>query len=234
MSENKDIQNELSHISPLLAKLTNKDVYDMPETRKDHDTFGIMLSAEKKDPALELPSDYFEALPHLIMNKIHGEAADPIEIETGFVRNNPYEIESDYFENFTPQITLQNEKSKVISFRKIALYSGIAACVISLLGLIIMNIHVNNNINTSSQPNQVAIVDVNHIDEALDQIETSDMIAYLEEQGHDVDAALLACAEEHDDAPDDVDIMSDDENANYFLNESEKKINSPANTYELF
>jgi len=234
MSQKEVIKKELMEISPLLAAMSRHEVYSLPENSATPSAFGIILLAEKKEPALQIPGDYFENLPSLLQQRIHSNNNDTEELKVDLTSTNPYHLEQDYFVTLSDKI---NQKKKVIQlkpFRKQRFFWSAAACIVGLLGL--MMIYFSQH-GTTSTPQTVPITaDVNHqqVDEALNNIDGSSMVEYLNEQGQYTDNEWLAMSDETPSISDAADILSEDDEVRQYVDQVQQQHSDKSSLYELF
>ena len=124
MKYNNDILNELQALSPLLAGLSKKDVFAIPdgyfETLSSTLLSSVNNSAEtyKKSQTLSVPQGYFEGLPSAILDKINAlpfDETNELKAISSFLYNtsraNVLKVPQGYFENF-PSDILKNIKAQ--------------------------------------------------------------------------------------------------------------------------
>lgn len=167
MRKNQEIQNELQELSPELAKIPFTQAYEAPEGYFEELPISLLKSLETESTS-DLPEDYFEELPSQILSKIKNEAP-------------------------------------VVSIHKKYFYLKIAAAavVIGILGLGI--VYFLNHKKNEPSPAYVKNIDSTeyyatlnngNIDAEINNLNEDDLISFLEENGHDVNAALIASLDE--------------------------------------
>ena len=163
MRKNQEIQNELHELSPELAKLSCNPVYEAPEGYFEELPISLLKHLEDNSTK-HIPEAYFEELPNKILEKI-------------------------------------NETSSVISIQKKYFYLkiAVAAVVIGILGIGI--VYFLNNNKTAPPPAYVknigtnenyTSINISNLEEEINNLDEVDVVSYLEENGHDVNAALVA------------------------------------------
>jgi hypothetical protein len=228
MDTKKEIQEELMTISPLLAGLPKVNVFSkMSDDVHSNHAFEAILHAEKKSPEWYMPGGYFEKLPDNILSGITAEKR-----ASKFSKANPYEAVSGYFEKLPSNIVTKINPRKTISIRKYQWSAAIAACTIALLGFFFFKDFFQPQ-ESKGILAKVAMSEI-QLDEELNQVDYAIMIEYLETQGHDVDAALLAAASDDAVVSDPTDLITGDNRVNDVLMDTEIQLGNTTNTYELF
>ncbi len=163
MRKNQEIQNELDELSPSIAKIPFNQVYEAPEGYFDELPISLLKNVEV-DSTNDLPEDYFEELPKQILSKI---------------------------KNDTPIVSIQ-KKYFYIKLTAAAVVAGILG-----IGLL----YFLNQKKTDTPPAYVTNIDSteryaslnsNNLEDKIYDLNEDDLINYLEDNGHDVNAALVA------------------------------------------
>ncbi len=175
MQKNSDIQNELLIISKTIAAIPNVNVYSLPE-------------------------GYFEDFSTRVLSSI--KSLPSYSLHTNIKDSQTYSIPVNYFDSLADEILFKIKKEKeVISLplRNKVLRFSIAAVVIALLGLSLTAIIKHNRImeeenNYSAYVMQEAnrILISKSFEDNLNSLEEEDVIKYLQDNGLDVNAALVA------------------------------------------
>ena len=281
MHNNRNIQAELEGISPLVAGISNRNVYSVPEGYFEAmladvlQTVQHFSSAEKAIPGFAVPEGYFEGLAGSIMNRIKTEipeesgelqvlrSAETYTVPDGYfdalpgsiisrIRSgkeegsvllepvkhiNPYRVPAGYFEELSAEIssrTTEQPPAKVIIMQKrSSVFRYAAAAVITgLMGLSIISL-LNNRQNTEKP--SIAMTDVitdankmlkeGDLEKQFSSLSDTDIVNYLEENGEDVNAALVASVSEDKNLPDEEEYIFDDKTLDNLLNELNIKDN---------
>ena len=188
MHKNKDIQNELEAISIAVANIPANEVISVPDGYFELLPISVLIDLQKNN-TLEVPPNYFENISSLIIDKIK----EPLKIKS------------------------LKRVQIIIRFSK-------AAVLIGLLGFgIYSNINQsykneNHTINSSAVSKESdTILKNNSFDELLSQINDDDAICFLEENGHDINAALIASLEDENILPSAIDYLGDEQKLNIYL-----------------
>jgi len=165
MHKKEEIQNELNELSPELAKNSFSETYTAPE-------------------------GFFEALPLSILKKISTE-------------ENKH-VPEGYFDSLPAKIISSLHQAKIVAIKRKYYYirMAVAAVITGLLGFVILialqNKKSDNSpslVKNSTVSQSYATLNSNNIEAEIDNLNEADIINYLEENGHDVNAALVASME---------------------------------------
>jgi hypothetical protein len=147
----------------------------------------------------DLSDNYFNDLPGEILTKIHEEEETDFSLEK--TSANPYQIPADYFSTFEKDLLQQIKSEKkgglVVSFKNWKLWAA-AACVVGILGLAIFTASNKQSNNEWSYAFEEAkkLMQKGNVEEEFESLNPEVLSSFLKEQGHDVDAAIVACASE--------------------------------------
>ncbi len=224
MNQNEKIQEELLTISEVVANIPKYNVFEVPEGYFDHAQSEVLIKCIDS-PVFETPENYFEEIPEIILDKI--ENVDSLEKESHIlstpIKENPYQVPNAYFETLSENI-LQAVKTpaKVISISKNQIWIKLAAAVIvGLIGFaIIINLPKKQDEGISSIEKEAKKIILNKSFESeFEQINDKEIENYLEENGHDVNAALVASLNEDEISLDNEDILYDEEAVDKYLSD---------------
>jgi hypothetical protein len=222
MIQNKNIQEELLTISEVVANIPKSNVFEVPEGYFDLAQSEVLIKCTES-PVFETPENYFEQLPEIILDKIKN--ADSAEKETHILstqeKQHPYTIPNNYFETL-PENILQAVKTpaKVVSISKNYIWIKLAAAVIvGLIGFaIIINLPKKQDEGISAIEKEAKKIILNKSFESeFEQIDEKEMANYLEENGHDVNAALVASLNEDEISLDNDELIFDEEAVDHYL-----------------
>jgi len=222
MNQNEKIQEELLTISKVVANIPKCNVFEVPEGYFDHAQSEVLIKCIDS-PVFETPEHYFEQLPEIFLDTIKN--VDSAENENLILstqeKQNPYQIPNNYFETL-PENILQAVKTpaKVISISKNNNWLKLAAAVIvGLIGFaIIINLPKKQDEGISVIEKEAKKIILNKSFESeFEQIDEKEMANYLEENGHDVNAALVASLNEDEISLDNEDILYDEEAVDNYL-----------------
>ena len=231
MHRNEPIQNELLAISKIVAGVPFINVYSAPKNYFDSFTSDF-FNQLNKNTQTDIPVDYFKNLPEIILQKINLELDIQNEIESGSVllqieKSNNYSLPEGYFD-ILPSSILNKVKShtKVFKLTRRTLYVKYAAAAVLLFLIgISLNTIINNKKNTtpalfsSSEVMQEAnrILLNNTFEKDMDNVNDNDVVGFLEENGHDVNAALVASLEDEKSLPEEDEYFIDEKTLDNYL-----------------
>ncbi|MBK7884520.1 MAG: hypothetical protein IPJ81_12595 [Chitinophagaceae bacterium] len=239
MENKNDILNELKTISPLLAGIEKINVFSIPEEYfKKLDTYIIEIAKENnflqhinKQPVNEIPLGYFTNLSENILNKIKNQQTQNAleEIKTlsptlyQLQPINVFKLPGTYFTNLSNEILQKinvQPDTKVVTFRK---YNGflkyaIAAIFAGAMALGIFKFTQPSAVGNTSLPQYVLDAQkIKNIDEELAKISETDIIKYLQDNGEDVDAALVSITIDEKNLPAEEDYLTDEKALDNYL-----------------
>ncbi len=224
MIQNKNIQKELLTLSEVVANIIKCNVFEVPEGYFDHAQSEVLIKGIES-PVFKTPENYFEQLPEIILDKIKN--ADSAENETHILstqkKQQPYTIPNNYFETL-PENILQAVKtpSKVVSISKNHIWIKlVAAVIVGLIGFaIFINLPKNHDEGISLIEKEAQkIISNNSFETEFQQIDEKEMANYLEENGYDVNAALVASLTEDEIILENDDLLIDEEATDNYLNQ---------------
>lgn len=232
MNQNNKIQEELLTISEVVANIPKCNVFEVPEGYFNHAQSEVLIKCIES-PVYETPENYFDQLPEIILDEIKNEDSPEEEnlILSNPIKQNPYEVPSAYFETLSENI-LQAVKTpaKVVSISKNHIWIKlVAAVIVGLIGYtIIINLPKNQDEGISLIEKEAKKIILNNSFESeFEQINDKEIENYLEENGHDVNAALVASLNEDEINLDNDDLLYDEEAVDNYLSslKTAQKIN---------
>jgi hypothetical protein len=211
MNERQSIEQELAAISPLLAELDkHAPLYSIPEGYFTllPTQVQIRVTASQNKPAI--PEAYFDTLADQVMDRIaQAETSSliPDNLST------PYQVGIAYFDEL-PESTLDRIKTKPMRSRSRVVWFRAVSVAAAVVGLLFLGIALFQQHSENDQPAmdpQLAsvlkdarqIIEKNTFESTVNELDDKDIIAFLDEHGHDVNTALLAAYPE-DNLADDV------------------------------
>jgi hypothetical protein len=224
MIQHKNIQEELLTISEVVANIPKCNVFEVPESYFDHAQSEVLIKCIES-PVFETPENYFKQLPEIILDKIKN--ADSSKNETLILstqeKQHPYTIPNNYFDSL-PEHILQAVKTpaKVVSMSKNRIWIKIvAAVIVGLIGFaIIINLPKKQDEEISLIEKEAKKIILNKSFETeFEQIDEKEITNYLEENGHDVNAALVASLTEEEIILENDELLIDEEATNNYLNQ---------------
>lgn len=238
MENTTDILNELKELSPALAALEKINVFTVPAGFFDHLSADILMGIENEyglnkntvTDAAAVPEGYFESLSGTILNKIKAleteDAATEIRALSPMLysiqNENVFEVPHGYFENLSDGIL-----DKVKPEAKVVKLSGrsrtffkyaVAAVFTGVMALGVFKF-------TQNQPPLLALPDyvtaglqVQNVDQELASISDAEIITFLEADGIDIKAAIVANSIDENELPSQEDYLLDEQALDKYLN----------------
>ncbi len=239
MENRDDILNELNELSPLIAGMEKVNVFTVPAgyfDRVSNDVLicikeesGELLSSINSKPFMQVPQGYFDSLADNILNKI--KAADDAATELRSLSPMLYSIQNEnvftvpegYFESLPGSImqTVKPQQAKVVFMHKRSftfIWYAVAAVFTAVLALGVYKFTGTVTGNKNNLPGYVtAGLKIQNFDEELSKISDEDIIKYLQANGNDVDAALVANTIDENELPSQEDYFTDDKALDKYL-----------------
>lgn len=229
MHSNHTIQNELKELNSILAGIYNRNVYTVPEGYFDVVPGDILLAIQQKSIEAgdnnSVPAGYFEGLADAIMGKIRsGEDRDEeSSLLNGLKNINVFRVPSGYFDTLATDIITQlPQPAKVVVMKKRSSFFNYAAAAVitGIIGLSVVSVFNKKESSYLIQDNtEIASIDPKNIDEAFSTLTDADIVNYLQKDGQDVNAALVASITDDKNLPDQVDYLTDDKTLDNLLSE---------------
>jgi major membrane immunogen (membrane-anchored lipoprotein) len=237
MENRIDILNELQSLSPTLAGLQKVNIYTVPLGYFDVLSNDILatLNIEKnnflpniKKQIGDVPQGYFDSLADNILSKIKQQQVDNISEELRSIspmlysvqNQNVYTVPKNYFENLSDELVekVQPTQAKVITMRK-RNFTFIKYAVAAVFTGVIMFgafkfIKLDNSGFTAKDYAQAKNTNV---DEELNKVSDDEIVKYLEANGEDIDAALVANVIDEKELPTTEDYLTDDKALDNYL-----------------
>ncbi|MFN0083412.1 MAG: hypothetical protein ACKVOM_12950 [Ferruginibacter sp.] len=247
MNTRENILNELKEISSLVATVPFINVFTV-----DGDYFSALqpvvmarINAEKIDTFQQnftVPDGYFENLSENILKRIRaGENEAALELANispliaGIFNKETYTAPIGYFDGLTfiSEPKVQPAKIVRMSLVRSVFKFAAAAVIIGLLGISIINITDNN----TNSPQEIiagqtasvlkdanAIIKAGSFDETLQAVSDEEIKKYLQQNGQDVNAALVASStDDADKLPEAADYLLDENVLENYLKENNLK-----------
>jgi hypothetical protein len=250
METRESILNETRELSPLLAELSKKPVFQVPEGYFDALSASTLLKinqpSQQQAPAGTVPEGYFDALPGLIMNRIKAEAAETetpavlqglaakasFRVPEGYFHTLPeqvmariqalesadalptllqglsyketFRVPAGYFESLPSQVMSrinEAQPARVISMgSRVSFFRyAVAAAFTGLIGLSLFNLgggSSNEPVAAAMSPAVMAqakqIIQNKSFDATLETISDDEITRFLQDNGQDVNSALVA------------------------------------------
>jgi hypothetical protein len=232
MNNRIDIINELREISPLLGGMEKVNVFTVP-TGYFEQMAGNMLTlvkqeanslllAHKQQPLMDVPAGYFDSLADNILNKIkQQEAVEAYPLLNSISKDNVYTVPQGYFESVSAAILnkVNKPQAKVVGMgSKTGWFKYAAAAVFT--GIIAFGTFKFTSTGTkldAATKTGIEIAQQNRFDAELEKVADEDIIKYLQAEGSDVEASLVATAIDEKELPSQEDYLLDEKTLDNFL-----------------
>lgn len=242
MENNVDILNELKELSPIIAGIEKKNLFTVPAGYFENLSEGILagIAIEENVSNIfssgsvdsDIPHGYFDTLADTILDKIKAQKTVSASEELSALspmlysiqNENVFEVPKDYFnrvaETTVSRVKLQQTKVVVMNRRStMVIKYAIAA---ALTGVMALGVFKFTNSNTNGIDPVVALGDKiareNRFDEELDKVTDADIVKFLEANGSDVKAALVASSVDENELPSQEDYLMDEKALDKYLN----------------
>ena len=241
MENRIDILNELKELSPALAALQNVHVFTVPDGYFEYLSTDILLGIENahgsatlssSEIGRDIPVGYFDSLAGSILNKIKAQDVEDAaaEIRTlspmlySIQNENVFEVPQGYFKNLTESVVNKvNPQPKVISLQRRSstfLKYAVAAAFTGMMALGVFKFTNKTDVDfTITLPEYVtAGLKVNDVDSELAKIADADIVKFLEADGTDIKAAVVANSIDKNELPSEEDYLMDEKALDKYLN----------------
>ena len=231
MPQNVTIQNELLAISKVVAGISDINVYSAPENYFENFSSDFFNPLNENTHA-SIPADYFKNLPEIILQKINLGLDNQNEIESGSIlfqveKSNNYSLPEGYFDTLPTSILSKvKTTNKVFKLSKRTLFIKYTAAAV-LMFLLGISLFVIINGKKSEPPaivsSSIIMQEANRIllnntfEKEMENVNDNDVVGYLEENGHDVNAALVASLEDEKSLPEEEDYFFDEKTLDNYL-----------------
>lgn len=230
-------ENELKVLSPSLFAMEKVNVFTVPKGYFDHLTTDIMAGIEtgigsNTDAVIgaTVPEGYFESLPGTILNKIKametGDASSEIRTLSPMLysiqNENVFEVPQGYFQNLSSDILAKiKPEAKVVkmSGRSRTFFKyAVAAVFTGVMALGVFKFSDRPPLTELPDYVKIGINDIKDIDQELASISDAEIVKFLEEDGTDIKAAIVANSIDENELPSQEDYLLDEEALDKYLN----------------
>jgi len=243
MDSSTDILNELKELSPLIAGMEKINVFSVPAGYFDNLSDDILASLKEEDNTLinsfpdqssfEVPKGYFDTLATTILDKIKAQnienASDELRALSPMLysiqNENVFEVPQDYFNTLPDTIIdrVRPQQTKVVTMHRRStafVKYAVAAAFTGVMALGVFKFTGPAKINIDPVIAQgIQIAKENKFDEELAKIKTADIIKFLEANGSDVAAGVVANSVEENELPSPADYLMDEKALENYLDD---------------
>jgi hypothetical protein len=161
MTNSEKILSELRELSPLIASISKRNVFSVPNDYFLRLPQSVMIKVEQQNiPSVNgnvysVPADYFDNFSDSVLVKLKAETnevAKELQEIAPFLnsiqKENPYSVPVNYFKNFAVKKD-DAPAAKIVLFSKSRKWITYAAAAV-IAGVLITGVFVNQNIRSSS------------------------------------------------------------------------------------
>ena len=239
MENNVDILNELKQLSPVIAGMEKINVFTVPVGYFENLSEDILtgIASEKGSgiitlpdfPSADIPLGYFDTLADTILGKIKVQnASDELRVLSPMLysiqNENVFEVPQGYFNTLTDEIVarVKPQQTKVVTMHRRSstiMKYAVAAAFTGVMALGVFKF-TGNSTEKTELPEYVTIGlnNIKDVDQELAKISDDDIVKYLEANGTDVEAAILANSVDENELPSQEDYLLDDKALDKYLN----------------
>jgi hypothetical protein len=231
MNNRIDIINELREISPLLGGMEKVNVFTVPAGYFEQMAGNMLtlvkqeenslLLAHKQQPLMDVPAGYFDSLADNILNKIkQQEAVEAYPLLNSISKDNVYTVPQGYFESVSAAILnkVNKPQAKVVGMgSKTGWFKYAAAAV--FVGAVMFGAYkfTGGGVKESLPDYVIAGQKIQNVEAELEKMADEDIIKYLQAEGSDVEASLVATAIDEKELPSQEDYLLDEKTLDNFL-----------------
>lgn len=238
MENRADILKELNELSPVIAGMEKINVFTVPAGYFENLNTGILAGILSESGVVntipnslsaDVPTGYFEKLSDQIMGTIKTmNAANELRSLSPMLysiqNKNVFEIPEGYFDELAGAIVskIKPQQTKVVVMNRRS--AAFIKCAVAAVFTGVMALGVFKF--TNSYKNEVdpvvtlgdKIARENRFDEELDKVTDADIVKFLEANGSDVKAALVASSVDENELPSQEDYLMDEKALDKYLN----------------
>lgn len=239
MENRNDILNELKELSTVLAAIEKTNVFTVPDGYFEYLSTDILLGIENANGLLmdvavantgDIPVGYFDSLASSILNKIKAQNVEDAAAEIralspmlySIQNENVFEVPQEYFKNLpeavvnkvSPQLKVISLQRRSSTFFKYA----VAAAFTGVMALGVFKFTAKTDDITGLPEYVTAGLKVNDVDGELAKIADADIVKFLEADGTDINAAIVANSVDKNELPSAEDYLMDEKALDKYLN----------------
>ena len=239
MKSANDILDELRELSPVLAGLEKVNVFTVPAGYFDLLSEDILAGVRNEENTgnkissvsiTDVPHGYFDSLAETIMGKIKAGQVETASDETralspmlySIQNENVFAVPAGYFEELSnaviSRLTPQQAKVVVMKRRTATFFKYAAAAAFT--GVMALGVFKFTGTSSKAElPDYVmAGLKIENIDKELSKISDDEIVKYLEAEGSDVKAALVANSVDENELPSQEEYLMDEKALDKYLN----------------
>lgn len=233
MENRNEILNELKEISPLLAGLEKENLYTVPEGYFEGVAGNLLQVVQDENAGLlkhisrqqqgAVPEGYFDNLAAGILEKIKAQQEE-YPVLAGISKENVYTVPAGYFDGLGSTILskVQEPQGKLVQMggKGNSWFKYAAAAVFT--GMIALGVYKFTGSSNSTSLDAVtkeglSIAKQHTFEAEFSRVTDEDIIKYLQTNGADVDAAVVANVMDEKELPAKEDYLTDDKALDKYL-----------------
>ena len=242
MENSVDILYELKELSPDIVEIEKKNVFTVPAGYFENLSKGILAGIAIEENVSDIffsgsvdndvPHRYFDTLADTILDKIKAQktvsASEELRTLSPMLYSiqnvNVFEVPKDYFNSLseTTVAGVKPQQTKVVMMSRRSTTVIKYAIAAALTGVMALGVFKFTNSNTNDIDPVVALGDKiareNRFDEELEKVTDADIVKFLEANGSDVKAALVASSVDENELPSQEDYLMDEKALDKYLN----------------
>jgi hypothetical protein len=241
MENSANILNELVTISPMIAGIEKRNVFTVPAGYFENLGAAVLMNVNAEmaslppatEPLMQVPQGYFESLAGNILNRIKAENNPATELKElspmlySIQNEHVFTVPQGYFESLPASILakVKPQQARVVSMQKRTVATILKYAIAAVFtGVMALGVYKFANPGAGKVPPVAAVPQyvkdgqhIKNVDEELAKIPDEDIIKYLQADGTNIDAALVANKMEEAELPSQEDYLSDDKALDKFL-----------------
>lgn len=238
MKSTNDILEELRELSPVLAGMEKLNVFTVPAGYFDLLSEDILAGVKNEKntgneinsvSVSDVPQGYFDSLAETILGRIKSAGAETASEETRALSpmlysirdENVFEVPAGYFEELSDtvvsRLTPQQAKVVVMKRRTTAFFKYAVAAAFT--GVMALGVFKFTGPSKTELPDYVMIgLKIENIDQELSKLSDDAIVKYLEAEGSDVKAAIVANSVDENELPSQEEYLMDEKALDKYLN----------------
>jgi hypothetical protein len=215
--------------SNILSKIKQQNVTE--DSGETEESLSPLLESLRHKNVFEVPQGYFEGLTGNINDRLSArdETVQLPAVLQELQHKNVFEVPQGYFNGLATEIMskLKPAPAKLVNMRsslRVIKYA-VAAVFTGVMALGVYKFVQPKQVElTTIQKEGIALsMDSGKYNSEFEQVTDEAIVKFLETEGHDVDAALVAVAVDEKELPTEDELMLDDKTLDNFLNDIDNK-----------
>jgi hypothetical protein len=213
----------------ILSKINQQSA--AADSGETEESLSPLMESLRHKNVFEVPQGYFEGLTGNINDRLSAsdEMVQLPAVLQDLQQKNVFEVPTGYFDGLAAEVMskLKPAPAKLVSMRsslRIVKYAVAAAFVgVMALGVYKFVLPKQAELTTIQKEGIALSMDAGKYNSEFEQVTDEAIVKFLETEGHDVDAALVAVAVDEKELPTEDELMLDDKTLDNFLNDIDNK-----------